>query len=74
MYLSGDCWIEVLCEVSFVILVGESVSICGELGLGKLMLLNLFVGLDVVDVGRIELVGSLVIDYVVWGWLIGIVF
>ena len=57
-YLSGTERLEVLREVSFEIVAGESISIRGESGSGKSTLLNLLAGLDSPDAGTLAWAGE----------------
>jgi len=57
-YLSGAERLEVLRDVSFEVVAGETVSIRGESGSGKSTLLNLIAGLDVADAGTLTWAGE----------------
>lgn len=57
-YLSGTERLEVLREVSFDLVAGETVSIRGESGSGKSTLLNLIAGLDSPDAGTLSWAGE----------------
>jgi predicted ABC-type transport system involved in lysophospholipase L1 biosynthesis ATPase subunit len=57
-YLSGTERLEVLRDVSFDVVAGETVSIRGESGSGKSTLLNLIAGLDSPDAGTLTWAGE----------------
>jgi putative ABC transport system ATP-binding protein/lipoprotein-releasing system ATP-binding protein len=73
-YLSGDRRIEVLSDVDFSVVAGESISIRGESGSGKSTLLNLLAALDAPDSGEVTWDGKPTVGTGVRATYLGMVF
>lgn len=55
---------EVLCGIDLMLYCGEVVVLIGFSGLGKMMVLCVFNGFEILDIGMIVVVGGLEIDFV----------